>query len=156
MDELRVPTVPMNCEIRLVGGEHVHGAFHLPSAAMEHTGPPGLTEWLNAGEEFVPFQPAGRESHVILNKLRILAVTVPPGAGTRTDIDLPMRDVSVELEGTWYSGAVTIDMPPEHSRTLDVLNRSERFLCLASDGADHIVNRHQIHRVTEGRESGPI
>ncbi len=156
MDELRVPTVPMNCEVRLAGGEHVHGAFQLPSVAMEHTGPPGLTEWLNGVEQFIPFQPAGHEGHVILNRLHILVVTVPAGAGSRANVDLPMRDVAVELEGTWYIGGITIDMPPEHSRTLDVLNSSEGFLCLAAEGADHVINRHRIHRVKEGLGGGSI
>ena len=154
MDELRVPTVPMNCEVRLAGGEVVHGAFHLPTAAMEHTGPPGLTDWLNDDEEFIPFQPAGRSEHFILNKQQILVVTVPPGAGSRADVDLPMRDISVELEGVWYAGSLPIDLPPEHSRTLDMLNRAALFVCLASEEADHVVNRHRIQRVREGHQDG--
>ena len=119
MDALRVPTLPIEADVLLAGGERLRGVLRLPAAAAEHGGPPSLAEWLNGPEAFFPFQLQGREDCVILNKWELLAVSAPAESGrgdTPQGLDVPRRPVTVELEGFRYSGVVMVDLPSQHSR----------------------------------------
>jgi hypothetical protein len=154
MDALRVPTLPIEAEVLLTGGERLTGVLRLPAAAADHGGPPSLAEWLNGPDAFFPFQPQGRDDCLLLNKRELLVLSASSNSGgpdTPEGVNAPRRSVTVELEGFRYSGVVTIDLPAQHSRTLDVFNRPERFLTLHAGDVDHVVNKDRVGRATEGQ-----
>ncbi len=152
MDALRVPTLPVKTEVLLSGGERLQGLLHLPLDAAEHGGPPSLAEWLNGPEAFFPFKPEGRDECLLLNKREVLTITAAAGTGAPDapeGVDLPRRSVTVELEGFRYNGVVTVDMPENHSRTLDIFNRHESFVTLHDGEVDHVINKLHVARVTD-------
>jgi len=66
------------------------------------------------------------------------------------DVD---RVVVVECGSRRLEGHLHIDMPPQHRRVLDYLNRAEAFLPLYHDGRLQLVQKHNITRVIETGEA---
>jgi hypothetical protein len=150
--DLRVPTIPVDAEVRLAGGEKLSGRIYLPPALAGHGGPPRVEEWLNAKEAFFPFECQGGEGFLILNKDEILAVTVTASANLLPlpeDVEIPERRITVSVEGTPITGLLAVDMPKEHLRVLDVLNRAGDFLTLRDGDSHHLVQKRRITRVLE-------
>jgi hypothetical protein len=86
----------------------------------------------------------------MVNKGEVLYVAVPAeanDAGAPDDIDLPRHAVEVECAGQKLEGHFAIDMPAGHTRVLDYLNRSERFLTLRNGRRHYLLRKSGITRV---------
>ncbi len=85
----------------------------------------------------------------------MLVLTVPAHADAGDQVEgvaLVERRVSVDCRGRRLSGVLSIDMPEEHRRVLDYLNRPGRFLTLRDGDRHHLVQKNRITRVQETRE----
>jgi hypothetical protein len=92
---------------------------------------------------------------VLLNRQEILVLTVPAHADAGIEIEgtrLPERSVVIETGGRRLTGTLLIDMPEEHSRVLDYLNRPGRFVTLRDGARHHLVQKNRITRVQETRK----
>jgi hypothetical protein len=148
----RVPRLLRTADVLLVSGRRYRGRVFLPAAAESHAGPMRVDEWLEEPASFFPFLPDGEGRPVILNKDQVVVLTVP-GAGDLDDVHaaspVPRQLVQVECGPQHVTGEVVIDMPADHLRVLDLLNRAGSFLEVREDERRHFVRKSRITRVSE-------
>jgi hypothetical protein len=153
----RVPRVLRTAEVVCSDGRRLKGRVFVPAAAEAHPGVMRAEEWLNDRSDFFPFLPDGEGSPLLLNKQETLMVTVSAAAdhdGTLEEVATVFQRVVLECGGLRIEGDVAIDMPPAHSRLLDVLNRDRAFLTLRDGERHHLVRRSRITRVREAPAGG--
>jgi hypothetical protein len=148
----QVPRLLRSADVLLMGGRRYRGRVFLPAAAVSHDGPMRIDEWLEEPASFFPFLPDGEGRPVILNKDQVVVLTVP-GAGDLDDAhvapSVPRQLVQVECGPQHVTGEVVIDMPADHLRVLDLLNRAGSFLEVREDERRHFVRKSRITRVSE-------
>jgi hypothetical protein len=150
--DLQVPTVALPAEVVTVDGGTLKGRIFVPALAHYHGGAMRAQEWMNETSDFFPFLPDAAPAPVLLNRLEILVVTVPAFADAGElppEARLPERHVAVDCGGRRFEGTLIIDMPDDHARVLDYLNRPERFLTLRDGDRHHLVQKKRITRVLE-------
>jgi hypothetical protein len=153
MKELRVPTRALAAEALLLDGRTLAGRIFVPASASRHAGATRPEEWINEAGSFFPFLPDEAEVPVILNKRDVLLLTVPAESDREAAVEegaLEQRIV-VECGGRRLEGTILIDMPENHRRVLDYLNRPDPFLTLRVGERDHLVQKNAISRVAESR-----
>ena len=152
-----VPRLLRAAEVVCADGRVLRGRVFLPAAAESHPGALRMAEWLEEPARFFPFLPDGEGRPVILNKQQILAVTVSAATDRDETMDAlgaKIRRVRVEC-GAWrVEGEVLVDMPVNHSRMLDVLNRPGAFLNVREGDRHHLVRKSRITRVSEPGPDG--
>jgi hypothetical protein len=148
----QVPRLLRAADVLFMDGRRTRGRVFLPATAESHAGAMRVDEWLEEPTSFFPFLPDGEGRPVILNKDELVLLTVPRGSD-RDDADadstLPRRLVLVECGPLQVAGEVVIDMPADHLRVLDLLNRAGRFLEVREGERRHFVRKSRITRVTE-------
>ena len=153
LGDLRVPTIALPAEVLTVDGRTATGRIFVPASAHNHDGPMRAEEWMNEAADFFPFLADDAEAPVLLNRHEVLVLTVPAHADAG---DVPLEglepEVVVDCRGRRLSGTVVIDMPEEHRRVLDYLNRPGRFLTLRDGARHHLVQKDRITRVQETRK----
>lgn len=156
MSELRVPTVPLDVEILYADEMHLLGRVFLPALAHRHEGPTRPDEWLNDAVPFFPFVEPTREGAILLNKDRVIVLTVPMHTMTETlpQEHIRVAKVRIECSKRWFDGTLQIDMPEGKTRVFDYLSRPDRFVPLYDDEKNecHLIRKIFIDRVVEMRE----
>jgi hypothetical protein len=150
--DFQVPRLLRHAEVLGTDGRLVRGRVFLPAAAQTHGGAMRAEEWMNEPAAFFPFLPDGEGTPVILNKDRLVVVTVQASAdqdSTLEQVATPVRRVAIECGAVRFEGDVVIDMPANHSRVLDLLNRPGAFLTVRSGDVHHLVRKSRITRVRE-------
>ncbi len=153
--EFKVPTVALAAEATMADGRRFRGRIFLPTAAHDHAGSMRPEEWMNDGVEFFPFLLDEAGAPVLLNKREVVALTVPATADrdlTLEAVHPPERRLHLECGARRFEGTIVLDMPENHSRVLDYLNRPGAFLILRDGERHHLVAKGRITRVTETRE----
>jgi hypothetical protein len=104
---------------------------------------------LNRAEAFFALSLADGTVRLV-SKGRTVAVSFGAGSpdvefgDTPTSVALPLEVLMAD--GREYTGEARADLPPQHSRPLDLLNLEERFFCLTANGMIHYLNRsHVLH-----------
>jgi hypothetical protein len=149
----QIPRLLRAAEVLVADGRVLRGRVFLPATAASHPGAMRAEEWMNDPQPFFPFLPDGEGSPVILNKDRLVVVTVAATADhdeTLDEVGAPVRRVSVECGALRLTGDVLVDMPANHSRVLDLLNRPGAFLNVRDGERHHLVSKTRITRVSEG------
>jgi len=153
MNELRVPTVALVAEVACADGRTFTGRIFVPAAASHHSGPMRPEEWINEPVSFFPFLHDDASTPVMLNKHTVLVVTLQGGESAEGGETIGLeRRVAIECGGRWFEGVLHIDMPENHQRVQDYLNRVELFLTLTEGPRRHLVQKEHITRVVELRE----
>jgi hypothetical protein len=153
-----VPRLLRSAEVLGVDGRLMRGRVFLPASAHSHPGAMRAEEWMNDPAPFFPFLPDGEGTPVILNKDRLLVVTVQASSDQDDTLDqvaTPVRRVAVECGAVRFEGDVVIDMPANHLRVLDLLNRPGAFLTVRSGEVHHLVRKSRITRVREISDRPP-
>jgi hypothetical protein len=156
--EFQIPRLLRAAEVLCADGRVLRGRVFLPAAAESHPGAMRAEEWLNDTASFVPFLPDGEGRPVILNKQQLTVVTVAASADRDEAMDqsgAPVRRVRVECGALRLEGDVLVDMPANHSRILDLLNRPGAFLNVREGERHHLVCKSRITRVSEPGASRP-
>jgi hypothetical protein len=151
-EEFHVPRLLRTAEVLSADGEKIRGRVFLPATAEAHPGPMRAAEWMNDPVEFYPFLPDGEGAPVILSKAQTIMVTVMASADRDETLEgapAPVRHVRVECGPVRIEGEVVLDLPAQHSRVLDLLNREERFLTVRDGDLHHLVCKAHITRVTQ-------
>lgn len=149
----QVPRLLRAAEVLCADGRVLRGRVFLPATAASHPGAMRAEEWMNDPQPFFPFLPDGEGSPVILNKEQLVVVTVAASADrdeTQEEVGAPVRRVSVECGALRLVGDVLLDLPANHSRVLDLLNRPGPFLNVRDGERHHLVAKVRITRVMEG------
>lgn len=148
----QVPRLLRAAEVLCADGRVLRGRVFLPATAASHAGAMRAEEWMNDPQPFFPFLPDGEGSPVILNKDQLVVVTVAAAADrdeTLDEVGAPVRRVGVECGALRLVGDVVVDMPANHSRVLDLLNRPGAFLNVRDGERHHLVAKARITRVSE-------
>jgi hypothetical protein len=148
----QIPRLLRAAEVLCADGRVLRGRVFLPATAASHPGAMRAEEWMNDPQPFFPFLPDGEGSPVILNKDQLVVVTVAASADHDETLDAvgaPVRRVSVECGALRLAGEVVVDMPANHTRVLDLLNRSGAFLNVRDGERHHLVAKARITRVSE-------
>jgi len=151
----RLPTIAFSAEVVCADGRHWKGQVFLPAAAPTHDGPARAEEWMNDTAPFFPFLAAGENRSFLLNKREIVVLTVEASAdaGASEEGAGPVtRGVVVEAEDQRLRGLIRIEMPEDHTRALDYLNRPEPFLTLCDGDRHHLIQKKRITRIVEIQE----
>jgi len=153
MSELRVPTVALAAEVACVDGRTFAGRIFVPAAASHHSGPMRPEEWINEPLPYFPFLPDDAAVPVMLNKHTVIMVTLQVSDGPEGEVAIGLeRRVAIECGERRIEGFLHIDMPENHQRVQDYLNRIELFLALTDGPRRHLVQKRHITRVIEIRE----
>lgn len=150
-----MPTLALAAEALMADGRRLRGRIFLPTAAHDHAGSMRPEEWMNDGVDFFPFLPDDASGPVFLNKREVVAITVPASAdrdATLEAVPLPPHRITLECGSRRFAGTIVIDMPENHSRVVDYLNRPGAFLTLREGERHHLVAKARIARVIETRE----
>lgn len=153
----QVPRLLRAAEVLCADGRVLRGRVFLPAAAESHPGAMRAEEWMNDPTSFVPFLPDGEGRPVILNKEQVTVVTVAASSDRDETLDqagAPLRRVRVECGALRIEGEVVVDMPANHSRILDLLNRPGAFLNVREGERHHLVRKSRITRVSEPAADG--
>jgi hypothetical protein len=148
----QIPRLLRAAEVLCADGRVLRGRVFLPATAASHPGAMRAEEWMNDPVTFFPFLPDGEGSPVILNKQQLVVITVAASADRDETLDavgVPVRRVNVECGALRLSGDVLVDMPANHSRVLDLLNRPGAFLNVRDGERHHLVAKARITRVSE-------
>ena len=137
--DFKIPKIPRKLEILREGASGFHTCrLFLSSTSRRHHGPETVSEFLNAGSDFVPVELDGKVK--VLNIQQVIA----------------FRDISerVEIEGKYVlltlrnAKMFTIQLeeilPESQSRTQDYLNSENVFLEFVSESARLFVNKTMI------------
>jgi len=148
----QIPRLLRAAEVLCADGRVLRGRVFLPATAASHAGAMRAEEWMNDPLPFFPFLPDGEGSPVILNKEQLVVVTVAAATDrdeTLDEVNVPLRRVQVECGALRLVGEVLVDMPANHSRLLDLLNRPGAFLNVRDGERHHLVAKARITRVSE-------
>jgi hypothetical protein len=155
MSEFRVPTVPLPVELRCDDGRRLVGDVFMPAHSSRHHGAMRPDEWANSVALFFPFRPYEGQCRTIINRRRVVAITVGADANTGDDqegVGVPESHVSVEAAGHCFQGSVRLDMPRNQQRVVDLLNAPEPFVTVRSVDRHYLVHKEHITRVLETHE----
>lgn len=152
----RVPRLLRAADVLFADGRRYRGRVFLPAAAQSHAGAMRFDEWLEETGAFFPFLPDGEGRPIILNQEQLVVVTVPAAElDEDADLAVPRRLVLVECGSLQLGGDVLLDMPADHMRVLDVLNRPGLFLEIRDGERRHYVRKSRVTRVAERLTPAP-
>ena len=154
MNELFVPTFPLEAEVHCADGRTFRGRIFLPAASATHAGEMQPEEWLSDAAPFFPFQETGGGHPVLLNKheVLVLSVDLPEDSGDDPVLAPVTRRVKVECREQVLTGRITVEMPPGKTRVVDFLNAAPPFLAVREGDRRHLVRKARITRVLELQE----
>jgi len=152
MDELKVPTIAIEAELRYYDEQPIKGRIYLPLGTPTRDKAMYPEEWINQANFFFPFLVDGEERARILNKRYVVVLTIraTEHAEVWSDPVGLVRNVRLECGTFQLSGTVYIDTPNYMQRLLDFANRPEAFLVVYEGDRRHIVQKSRITFLAEG------
>lgn len=157
-DEFQIQTRGMDVEVVLNNSTVLRGRVFLHSATDRHGGAEKVDDVLNRGVDFFPFSVRDNgEKTLLINKRHVLFVRVPVEPRKVDFRERAVRSWAVQvsidmIQGAPLQGVVHFSQPPGRDRTLDGLNESQSFLCLAQESAFLYVN---VQNIVYMKERGP-
>lgn len=151
--DLRVPMSPIQVELLGCDGTTRRGKFFLPTQSARHSGPTRVSERMNDAIVFLPFLPDDETQSILVNKSRLLCVTVAVADDANEDDDaadeLPRRRIALACGAFRFEGDIVVDMPQNKTRMLDYLNRTGDFVMVREGESYRFVQKSHIDCVTE-------
>lgn len=136
--------------VKMHSGEVLTGDMFLQPYGRYGGGAERPMDILNAAERFFPLNCDNGEI-VLVAKDQVVSVAFDPVAGEDDPWTEITRQVALELRlihGDTFSGTALLEVPEDHARVLDFLNRwKPRFLPLRTADGQLLVNRSMIERV---------
>ena len=126
------------------------GSLFLHLTAESHDGPETVLDRLNTADRFLVLGVADDNPVVLLNKLQIIRVDVPPEAGP-AEAAAPAVDVEhvrVRLiNGEQLDGTIRVEGPEGRHRLSGLLNAQSAFLPLQGPVRLHLLQKRFISRI---------
>jgi len=148
MSAFQLPHVAVAARITLSQGRPRGGTVFLAARVPQHDGPETPLEMLNRPDPFFPFRPADDGDMLLVAKTQLVALDVQHDPITDPDRLTATKELRLELvlsNGTTIAGSARVELPEEHSRTLDYLNTGAvPFIALSNQGTTHYVNRAHV------------
>jgi hypothetical protein len=150
MSDYRIEKTRSPVVIKTHSGETITGEMFLQPFARPDGGTERPADILNGNERFFPVALSGGEL-ILVSKEQVLELATDAGRDEYEERARISRPAVIEIRlisGEKHAGAIFLELPAEHARLLDFLNRGgERFLTL--HGSDHLllINRRVIEHV---------
>lgn len=130
----------------------MEGVLFLDPASARHDGPQTLAEYLEEGEEFLPFQTGADFQFVPKSSIELARVReedesvlpwddIPLVPSDEDDAPQEVRLKIVMRGGAVIEGEILSAMPPGQRRLIDYLNQPSRFLALRHGETVTMVNK---------------
>ena len=152
MSDYRIEKSRSPVVITTHSGETITGEMFLQPFARPDGGTERPADILNGAAPFFPVALPGG-TLILVAKEQVLSLATD---AARDDYDerskmAPPAVIEVRLiSGETHSGAILLELPVEHSRLLDFLNRDdERFLTLHDSDHSLLINRRVIEHVRQ-------
>ncbi|MCW5827819.1 MAG: hypothetical protein KIT79_00750 [Deltaproteobacteria bacterium] len=142
--------------VRLTNGNAHKGDFLLAAQAEQHHGAERVKDLLNGSGEMVPLFSHLHNTPILLNKrhIEMVELTEPDlasDADRDTDFAIHRQALLIMDSGSKLRGDLVVTMPSGHDRTLDFLNRGERFVYLESRDGTKIINLLHVIAVEDAK-----
>jgi hypothetical protein len=148
MSAFQLPHVSLPARITLSQGRPQTGTVFLAARVPQHDGTETPLEMLNRPDPFFPFRPADSGDMLLVAKSQMVALAVAHGPITDPDRLSAAKELRLELvlsNGTTIDGRAQVELPEQHSRTLDYLNAGAvPFFALSNHDSTHYVNRAHV------------
>ncbi len=148
MSAFQLPRSAVAARLTLSQGRPQVGTIFLAARVPQHDGPETPLEMLNRPDPFLPFRPTEDDEVLLVSKGQIVTLSVEHGPITDPDRLSAAKELRLELvlsNGTTIAGHARVELPEEHSRTLDYLNASAApFFALSNHDSTHYVNRSHV------------
>ena len=148
MSSFQLPHVPVPARITLSQGRPQAGTVFLSARVPQHDGPETTLEMLNRPDPFFPFRPADEGPTLLVAKAQMVDLMVAHSPITDPDRLSATRELRLELvlsNGTTITGRAQVELPEQHSRTLDYLNAGAvPFFALSDQDSTYYVNRAHV------------
>ncbi len=148
MSAFQLPHVPVPARITLSQGRPQTGTVFLAARVPQHDGPETPLEMLNRPDPFFPFRPADEGPMLLVAKTQMVDLAVAHGPIADPDRLSASKELRLELvlsNGTTIAGRAQVELPEQHSRTLDYLNTGAvPFFALSNHDSTHYVNRAHV------------
>jgi hypothetical protein len=148
MSAFQLPHVPVPARITLSQGRPQTGTVFLAARVPQHDGPETPLEMLNRPDPFFPFRPADDGPMLLVAKTQMVDLAVAHGPIADPDRLSASKELRLELvlsNGTTIAGRAQVELPEQHSRTLDYLNTGAvPFFALSNHDSTHYVNRAHV------------
>jgi hypothetical protein len=144
----------VHVKLQLSTGQQVSGFIHCNVRSAEHHGRERVKDVLNGPSAMVPIHLADG-SYMLFNKAYIEVVELDhPDLAEEGETDLTdHRPIELLLaDGMALHGTILVSTPPERSRTLDFLNRGERFFYLETEDGSRVI---ALQHVVSARDGTP-
>lgn len=155
MSDFKVPTVQLPTIVHYQDGSVLLGTVYMPALSAVQAGPMLPLEWVNSPTDFFPFKQEESPAAIILNKSRVLALSVedrPEHRDPSWETGAPRCRIAVEADGRRFEGDVVMDLPENRRRLVDFLNQAGTFVCLISVERQILIRKDRISKVTELQE----
>jgi len=148
MSTFQLPRVAVPARITLSQGRPQAGTVFLSARVPQHDGPETPLEMLNRPDPFFPFRPSDDGDMLLVAKSQMIALDVEHGPITDPDRFSAAKELRLELalsNGATIAGSARVELPEQHSRTLDYLNAGvDPFFALSNHDSTHYVNRAHV------------
>ena len=150
MSDYRIEKSRSPVVIKMHSGEQITGEMFLQPFARPDGGTERPADILNGGDPFFPVAMSDGELFLV-SKEQVLELATDVGRDEYDDRAKMARPAVIEvrlISGEIHAGAIFLELPAEHSRLLDFLNRDdERFLTLHGTDTLLLINRRMIEHV---------
>ena len=150
MSDYRIEKSRSPVVIKTHSGETITGEMFLQPFARPDGGTERPADILNGKDPFFPVALTDGQL-LLVAKGQVLELATDVGRDEYEERSRIARPAIIELRlisGATHAGAIFLEMPVEHSRLLDFLNRDdERFLTLHGTDTLLLVNREMIEHV---------
>lgn len=144
----QLPHAAVAARLTLSQGRPQAGTIFLAARVPQHDGPETPLEMLNRPDPFLPFRATDDGAVLLVARAQIVTLTVDHGPITDPDRLSAAKELQLELilsNGTTIAGHARVELPEQHSRTLDYLNSSAApFFALSNHDSTHYVNRAHV------------
>lgn len=153
MQELQIPTRPIQVDVLVTTGEHIGGSVYVPQSVHQPNDADDVMQLLNDERRFVPLTMKGKESGpFVLSKAHIVRVRIQlpeEEAVGRVSGSAPNDSWTSTLllvDGSVLEGTLAVVTPSNLARLVDKLNFADSFLSVISIGAiDFVQKSHVVH-----------
>lgn len=142
IEKSRIPVI-----VTLAHGEELAGDMFVQGYAASHYGPERPSDVLNDQHDFFPLALSESET-LLISKLSVREVNALSSSRDDWRLVPAWRQQRVDVSmvgGVVCSGTVDLEVPDDHPRLLDFLNRlSDNFLSVLTSDGTRLINRRFI------------
>ena len=147
--DFKVERLKQEATVFFPDGEVLEGCFFLSPVSDLHGGPQSISELLEEGRRYVPFEK--RDGGLMLLPVAAIErIAVSEDQDRHPGSERSRYEAIVRV--TFHSlktveGTIPFTMPPSHARLSDFLNQGGRFFVMIIQGEPHLINHSRVRSI---------